>query len=170
MMDPADLTRVFHHGDLDSLRSLRGAFRQLINACNKEKRRETDLGMLIAFSAVLDELHARFDYYGAELDRLEASIPGAGRSPASRAAASIPRVSRGAPLPAARGPAIAEAFRCMPESQQPSPPANPLSATQAGLAQKWEKRSVFLRPKGQDLPGVCSAEVVETQQGETLYG
>ncbi len=59
--------------DLPILRRLRDAYRQMIEAANAAKQEENDVGMLMAYASVLDELQGKFDGVGKQLSRLERS-------------------------------------------------------------------------------------------------
>lgn len=64
------------------LRAARDAYRVLLAECNRQKASEHDLGMLLAYATVQDDLQASFDRLGRQLQRIENS--GAGRSPADK--------------------------------------------------------------------------------------
>lgn len=59
--------------DLPTLRSVRSALAGMIEAANRFKAAETDLGMLVAYATVLDDLQGQFDSVGRQLSKLERS-------------------------------------------------------------------------------------------------
>lgn len=61
------------HGDMPLLRGLRDMYRVMISAANDAKSKETDIGMLLGFAGILDELQGKFDTVGKQLARLERS-------------------------------------------------------------------------------------------------
>lgn len=63
----------YTHSDLPMLRSLRDAYRWAIDEANRQKAVENDIGMLMAYCCVIDELQGHFDRVGRALDRLESS-------------------------------------------------------------------------------------------------
>jgi hypothetical protein len=65
------MKRSYTHDDLPVLRSVRDATRRMLDAANKLKADESDIGMLIAYCSVIDYLQAEFDRVGRVLDRLE---------------------------------------------------------------------------------------------------
>lgn len=59
--------------DIPMLRRLREAHLQLIESANRFKREESDVGMLMAYAQVLDQLHDTSQKIGRDLSRLERS-------------------------------------------------------------------------------------------------
>lgn len=55
------------------LRTLREVHLQMIDTANKLKRDESDIGMLLAYGTVIDQLHDTADRLGRDLSRLERS-------------------------------------------------------------------------------------------------
>jgi hypothetical protein len=154
----------YTHDDMPALRSMRETLRRMIDALNGFKAEETELSMLVAMASVGDELQSEYDAAGRALDRLEKTAPGAGRSPARGVAPSMPPVGR-APLPAAKGPAIATALRAASKSATSSPPAKPLSASAAAAGHPWRKSTLFSGPLGQILPAEGPAQKDQTTEG-----
>lgn len=57
--------------DLPTLHSIRAALRGMMDAANRLKEQENDLGMLVAYATVLDDLRGQFDSVGRQLSKLE---------------------------------------------------------------------------------------------------
>lgn len=125
------MKRSYTHDDLPVLRSVRDACRRMLDAANKLKADESDIGMLIAYCSVIDYLQAEFDRVGRVLDRLE-KMPAQGE--AQRAGAGCrggtPAIKgQGCPaLPfagSASGSSI-NAGDAVPAGHDITPPDNPL--------------------------------------------
>lgn len=183
---------------METLRSIRLAYRRVLDLINQFKAEEGEVRMLVAYSTVFDECEAVYDAAGRALSRLERlppgafvpvdpvlaeeSGPGAGRSPASRAAASMAGRRRAASSGPARGPVLADALR-QAKDRASSRPADPLSAAAVAASTPWRKplegqpfrygvqsqRPVapvdFSGPFGQTLPARPASEQSTTQQG-----
>ena len=111
------------HNDLPALRSSRDAYRDLIGAANNLKANETDVGMLIAYATVLDQLQADFDRCGRALSKLERIGSGgeALRVVAGCRAGSPADKGHGCPASSAAG-----AAREASKTRDITPPDNPL--------------------------------------------
>lgn len=171
----------FTHDDMETLRSIRLAYRRVLDLINQFKAEEGDLRMLVAYSTVFDECQAVYDAAGRALSRLERlppgsvvpvdpvladeSGPGAGRSPASRAAASMAGRRRAASSGPARGPVIADALRKV-KSRPSRDPADPLFAAAPAASLPVN----FSCPPGQILPARPASEQSTTQQGGSSCG
>lgn len=57
--------------DLPALRAVRDAYRAMLAEANRQKASETDVGMLLAYCTVIDQLHESFDRAGRQIARLE---------------------------------------------------------------------------------------------------
>jgi hypothetical protein len=57
--------------DLPILRSLRDAYRKILDAANDLKKEENDAGQLLAICTIIDEVQDKFERVGKQLSRLE---------------------------------------------------------------------------------------------------
>lgn len=140
----------YTHADMPSLRALRETLRAMIASLNALKARETDLTMLVAMASIGEDLQGQYDAAGRALDRLEKTVPGAGRSPATAAGRSM-RLRR-APSSVAKGFALSFALRAALERGSVPPPADPL----------------FSGPSGQLLPADCPVNQSQPLEGRQI--
>ena len=67
------------------LRDLRDALRRMMDAANRLKAAETDVGMLMAYAGVLDDLQGKFEHVGRRLTQIERTV-----APATSGGGSVP--------------------------------------------------------------------------------